>query len=117
MPVKFVSHCLQIESSAFNDTACEPLRGPSVLRVGSESLSCLTQQSQYNGSEIVRRILELLSQEDEAICRDWINCIVADLTASAGELVQEPQQTALLVYGLQLPPAVPFICDRLQVYP
>lgn len=77
-------------------------------------LRCL-QQSHLDGPDIVRRMLELLSQEQEAVCDEWANCIVSDLAEAAGDLWKTPANKSVLLFALQMPVAAPHIAERLEV--
>ena len=73
------------------------------------------QMSQQGGSEIIRRILELLAQEEDGTCKEWTNCILADLVDHADKLAAKLAPKSLLVYGLQLPSVAPFLSPRMEV--
>jgi hypothetical protein len=68
-----------------------------------------------DGSVIIQRMLELLSQEDDELCRDWVACIVTELVEHTIQLLPLAQPKAVLLYGMQLPNMSKDIPNYLEV--
>lgn len=73
------------------------------------------QVSVMDGAEIIQRILELLSSEDDGTCKEWVACIVTELVEHAPRLLPLPQPCAVLLSGMQLPHMARSIPKYLEV--
>lgn len=78
-------------------------------------LILLVQTSLVDGCEIVQRMLELLSQEDDTTCHEWASVIVEDLVDHAKELFNNEASKELLLLAIQIPADPDPVPIRLQV--
>lgn len=102
---------LQLVHQADCDKAYSPIQNPLILPLG------LLQNPGSGGPEIIQRMLELLSQEMEETCDDWVLHIVQNLVENAPSLVKVPASRKLLCYGLDLPAVAQLVPKLLEVSP
>ena len=82
-----------------------------------EILDDWSQNPKYGGPELVQRMLELLSQEQDSICDDWVRHMVSLLVQQSATLVATPGCRELLTYSLDLPAVAKEVPTHLEVPP